>query len=94
MARVRRCTDCGTELVPCDQHGRPEKNGGGDFLVCPRAAGDFERAEGTGVYYRRPGARHREVRIEVPGDSRKARKAAAKRAQLDLLEPGAGARME
>lgn len=94
MARVRRCTDCGAELVPCDQHGRPETNGGGDFLVCPWAAGDFARAEGTGVYYRRPGARHREVRVELAPAVRRARRAAERRAQLEAFEPGVGGRVQ
>jgi hypothetical protein len=93
VARTRRGPDGGAEMAPCDQHGNltAEKRGGG-FFVCPQAALDFARLEGSGVYYRRRGALHREVRVELAPATRRARRTAARRAQLGLFEPGAGAR--
>lgn len=56
-------TACTARLVPCDPYGRPTRKG--EWRVCPNALADFTRDE-LGFYSRKPGARHKAVKVERP----------------------------
>lgn len=82
---ARKCPECREPMVPVSSAGKPDPEGG--YLACPRALAENTPAAFSESYKRRS---HREPRLFESYAHARARRAAAKKAQLALLPEEAG----